>query len=75
MSPRVQKRFEAVIRFLAEQGARVDMANQLGDTPLAVALRPLPPPPGALVLVSGMPQDDDGGPRIAEVLRSLGATQ
>ena len=69
-----QRRFEGVIRFLAEQGARVDMKNQFGDTPLALALRPLPPPPGALVVVQGMKTVDDG-PKIAEVLRSLGAKE
>ena len=69
-----QKRFEGVIRFLAEKGARVDVKNQFGDTPLALALRPLPPPPGALVLVQGMRTVDDG-PKIAEVLRGLGAQE
>ena len=69
-----QKRFEGVIRFLAEQGARLDVKNKFGDTPLALALRPLPPAPGALVLVQGMKMVDDG-PKIAEVLRSLGAKE
>ena len=69
-----QKRFEGIIRFLAENGARLDVKNQFGDTPLALALRPLPPPPGALVLVQGMEMVDDG-PKIAEVLRSLGAKE
>jgi len=69
-----QKRFEGIIRFLAEQGARVDLKNQVGDTPLALALRPLPPAPGAVVVAQGRETVDDG-PKIAEVLRSLGATE
>jgi uncharacterized protein len=69
-----QKRFESVIRFLAEKGARIDAKNQWGDTPLALAMRPLPPPPGTQVATLGMVLTDEG-PKIAEVLRSLGATQ
>jgi hypothetical protein len=69
-----QKRFEGVVRLLAENGARLDVKNQLGDTPLALALRPLPPLPGTLVVVQGMEMVDDG-PKIAEVLRSLGAKE
>ena len=69
-----ERRFEGVIRFLAEQGAHVDVKNQLGDTPLALALRPLPPPPGSVGVAQGVERVDDG-PRIAEVLRSLGAKQ
>jgi ankyrin repeat protein len=69
-----RKRFESVIRFLAEKGARLDVKNRLGETPLALALRPLPPPPGAVVATLGLTVNDEG-PKIAEVLRSLGATQ
>ena len=69
-----QKRFESVIRFLAEKGARIDAKNQWGDTPLALAMRPLPPPSGTQVATLGMVLTDEG-PKIAEVLRSLGATE
>jgi ankyrin repeat protein len=69
-----RKRFESVIRFLAEKGARIDARNQSGETPLTVALRPLPPLPGAVIATNGMVVNDDG-PRIAEVLRSLGAKE
>ena len=69
-----QKRFEGIIRFLAEQGAHLDVKNQFGDTPVALALRPLPPAPGAVVVAQGMEMVDDG-PKIADVLRSLGAKE
>ena len=69
-----QKRFESVIRFLAEKGARIDAKNQWDDTPLALALRPLPPPPGTQVATLGLVLTDEG-PTIAGVLRSLGATE
>ena len=52
-----QKRFESVIRFLVEKGARIDAKNELGDTPLALALRPLPPPPGAIIATLGLGAD------------------
>jgi ankyrin repeat protein len=69
-----RKRFESVIRFLVEKGARVDAKNQLGETPLALALRPAPPLPGAVIATFGMAVNDEG-PKIAEVLRSLGARE
>jgi ankyrin repeat protein len=69
-----QKRFESVIRLLVEKGARLEARNQLGDTPLALALRPLPPPPGAIIATNGLVLNDEG-PKIAEVLRSLGAKE
>jgi ankyrin repeat protein len=69
-----RKRFESVIRFLAEHGARIDARNDVGETPLALALRPLPPPPGAVVATNGFVLIEEG-PRIAEVLRSLGAKE
>ena len=69
-----RKRFESVIRFLAEKGARTDAKNQWGDTPLTLALRPLPPPPGAVVATLGLVLNDEG-PKIAEVLRILGAKE
>ena len=69
-----QKRFESVIRLLAEKGARIDAKNRWGDTPLVVATRPLPPPPGTQVATLGLVLTDEG-PKIAEVLRSLGATE
>jgi ankyrin repeat protein len=69
-----RKRFESVIRLLAENGASLDAKNDVGDTPLALALRPLPPPPGAVVATLGMVVVDEG-PKIAELLRSLGAKE
>jgi ankyrin repeat protein len=69
-----RKRFESVIRFLVEKGARLEAKNQLGETPLALALRPLPPPPGAVIATFGMAVNDEG-PQIAEVLRGLGARE
>jgi ankyrin repeat protein len=69
-----RKRFESVIRFLVEKGARLDAKNQLGETPLTLALRPLPPPPGAVIATFGMAVNDEG-PQIAEVLRTLGARE
>ena len=68
------KRFESVIRFLAEHEARLDARNQRGETPLALALRPTPPPPGTQVATLGLVLTDEG-PKIAEVLRQLGATE
>jgi ankyrin repeat protein len=69
-----QKRFESVIRLLVEKGAHIEAKNQLGETPLTLALRPLPPPPGAVIATFGMVLNDEG-PKIAEVLRSLGAKE
>jgi ankyrin repeat protein len=69
-----RKRFESVIRLLVDKGARIEATNHLGETPLALALRPLPPPPGTVIATFGMTLKDDG-PRIAEVLRSLGAKE
>ncbi|MBM3525346.1 MAG: hypothetical protein FJX57_20555 [Alphaproteobacteria bacterium] len=68
------KRFESLIRFLAEKGAALEAKNRLGETPLALALRPLPPPPGTVIATLGVMVNDEG-PKIAEVLRSLGARQ
>jgi ankyrin repeat protein len=67
-----QKRFESVIRYLVEKGARLEAKNELGETPLTLARRPLPPPPGAVIATLGLVLVDEG-PQIAEVLRSLGA--
>ena len=69
-----QKRFESVIRFLMEKGARIDAKNELGETPLALAVRPQPPPPGAIIATNGLVLNDEG-PKIAELLRSLGAKE
>ena len=68
------KRFETVVRLLAEHGAQLDATNTMGETPLAVALTPLPPPPGTQVAVEGLVLTDEG-PKIAEVLRELGAQE
>ena len=55
-----RKRFESVIRFLVEKGARIDVKNEFGETPLALALRPQPPPPGAVIATFGMVLVDEG---------------
>ena len=75
-------KFESVIRLLAERGASLDTRNELGQTPLTVALAPPEAPQGA---VGGAAlaryralyaewEASKGHPPIAELLRSLGAT-
>lgn len=59
------KGFNAVIRFLVNSGARLDMRNKRGQTPLDIAMRRLE-------------TTEEGGPSLAttaELLHSLGATQ
>lgn len=66
------KRFGTVIRWLAEHGAKLDATNAEGNTPMAVALRPLAGPRGTLVASQGIIVIDEG-PEIAGLLRQLGA--
>jgi hypothetical protein len=68
------KRFDTVIQYLAEKGATLEAKNRSGETPMAVALKPLPPPPGTQIATQGFVLRDDG-PKTAEVLRSLGAKE
>jgi ankyrin repeat protein len=41
------RRLDTVVQFLADQGAAVNAKNQLGQTPLAAVLVPVPPAKGA----------------------------
>ena len=68
------KRFATVTRFLAGHGAKLEARNVKGDTPMAMALTPLPPPPGTQVATEGLVLIDEG-PQLAEVLRDLGARE
>ncbi|MEE2638625.1 MAG: ankyrin repeat domain-containing protein [Acidobacteriota bacterium] len=76
-------KFESVIRLLVERGARLEAQNTLGQTALAVALAPPEAPQGAVggaALARYRAQYADweasrGHPPIAELLRSLGATE
>jgi ankyrin repeat protein len=68
------KRFDTVIQYLAENGALLESKNQAGETPLTVALNPLPPPPGTQIATQGFVLRDDG-PVTAALLRKLGAKE
>lgn len=72
-----RKRFDTVIQLLAQNGARLDARDARGQTPIAVALTPLPMPKGSVVGNGGIeafrPRDE--GPQTAELLRTLGARE
>ena len=70
------RRLDSIIQFLAASGAALDVRNNRGETPLAIALKQPPPAKGA-----GQATFDEydfllkHGATTAEVLRKLGARE
>jgi ankyrin repeat protein len=75
--------FDAVIKLLAERGARLEAENQKGETPLALALAPPPPIKGQSTTVQTIRwradyaawEKNKGRTPTVDLLRSLGATR
>jgi cytohesin len=65
------RRYHSVIEYLAGKGAALDLRNNHGETPSAVALRPPEPWKGSGVL----PEPKPDGRNTVELLRKLGAKE
>jgi uncharacterized protein len=75
--------FDTVVQFLADRGARLDVANHRGETPLALALAPPPPLRGQSTSVQTVKWRADtaawvenkGRTSTVDLLRQLGARE
>jgi ankyrin repeat protein len=68
------KRFNTVVQFLADNGARLEVKNKEGQTPMAIAIQGEPLPKGAFDLDSQLANAGDGR-KTADLLRALGAKE
>jgi uncharacterized protein len=66
------RRFNQIVQFLAENGAKLNVKNKRGQTPLDVAQARPPGPPGAL---AGGGPDAPPDTSTADLLRKLGAVE